>query len=202
MEHICEIWVRDKRGRIRAYRKIKKALVLRNFGTGFAGWFKLLAVQYHDPTEYPCTDIGGVTGTFGGGAGPSSQYVYHNKELSGIGSLVWYDTGGRLWVCAGNPPSPTTASIDNYALDAEFGSAYCGPVAYAEDLATGKMRIAVTGSIGITADTSVSEVGLRVSGRTTDGINRTFLICRDIPPTPISVSAGQTLTIKYTWIFN
>jgi len=203
MRHICEIWVRDKRGRIRAYRKIKKALILRNFGAGFAAWFKLLAGQYLDTTTYSCRDTAGTLDlTFGGAGATAAVTSQYNEGRSGLGAFGRLDVGIELEVCAGDPPTPTSAAIDNYALDAEFGTATCGPVAYSDDVATGKIRVSVTGSISITYDTSVSEVGLKMSGYTTDGVSRTFLICRDVPATPISVTTGQTLTIKYTWVFN
>jgi hypothetical protein len=202
LEHICEIWVRDKKGRIRAYRKIKKALLTRQFGALFACIMKLYAGQYLDTTTYAVVSRDGLTGQYLGGAGSSGSYTMEvNAGVSGsIGVQSGYYT--RLRVVAGTAASPTSPSITNYNLNSPYAEANCGTAAYAEDTGTNKIRVSVQGAISFNEAKTVTEVGLALGVRNTGWTLKDFLLARDVPSPPVSVDAGQTLTIKYTWVFN
>jgi hypothetical protein len=202
LEHICEIWVRDKKGRIRAYRKIKKALLTRQFGALFASIMKLYAAQYSETTTYAVVSRDGITGQYLGGAGSvASISIQYNTGISGsIGVYSGYYT--RLRVVAGVAVSPTSPSITDYNLNTPYAEANCGPVAYAEDTTTNKIRVSVQGAISFSEAKTVTEVGLALGVNNTGGALKDFLLARDVPSPPVSVGAGQTLTIKYTWVFN
>jgi hypothetical protein len=202
LEHICEIWVRDKKGRIRAYRKIKKALLTRQFGALFAAIMKLYAGQYGDTTTYAVVSREGQTGQYLGGAGGTTSItVEYNANRSG--SIV-VDSGNytRLRVVAGTNASPSSPSITDYELNTPYAAANCGTAAYAEDTGTNKIRVSVQGAISFSEAKTVTEVGLALGVRNTAAILKDYLLARDVPSQPVSVGAGQTLTIKYTWVFN
>jgi uncharacterized membrane protein len=200
LEHICEIWVRDRKGRIRAYRKIKRALLTRQFGALFASIMKLYAYQYMEPTTYVVVSRDGLTGQYLGGVGVTpSITVESNSGYSGSIGVFSYT---RLRVVAGVAASPTTPSITDYNLNQTYAEANCGPVAYAEDVSTNKIRVSVQGNISFSEAKTVTEVGLALGVRNTAGTLKDFLLARDVPSPPVSVNVGQTLTIKYTWVFN
>ena len=103
---------------------------------------------------------------------------------------------------AGVAASPTSPSITDYNLNTPYAEANCGTAAYAEDTGTNKIRVSVQGAISFSEAKTVTEVGLALGVRNTAGTLKDFLLARDVPSPPVSVGAGQTLTIKYTWVFN
>jgi len=65
-----------------------------------------------------------------------------------------------------------------------------------------KIRVTVAGNIGFSEAKTVTEVGLYYGCKNTANVVKDYLLARDLVSPPVSVPAGATLTIKYTWVFN
>jgi hypothetical protein len=97
----------------------------------------------------------------------------------------------RLWVSCGTGTTPPTRT--DYKLESEVAEGVAS-LTVSEDIGV----ITVAGAFTFTADTVISEIGLKwegtVSGSSTCG---KVLLDRTVLSTPITVPAGTTLTVVY-----
>jgi len=69
---------------------------------------------------------------------------------------------------------------------------------YVEENSTGYWLVRAT--FEITTDVTINEVACYGNFRDTGGVDREFMITRDVLPEPISLTAGDLLTLEYKFI--
>jgi hypothetical protein len=194
-----EIEVRDKNGKLLEHRRIKSHSWLRQFITILKGEF---ATRH-------ATTVGNGNALVVDETGTSRNYPAHtttpfNCNLTNLSTLG--DAGDVTHgVVVGTSDTPN--ALNTYALGGKIthgtGS---GQLLYnvetVEDVINPsgndlQFRITRTFSNNSGASVTVKEVGLLVKKIDQTGTARSFLVARDVLPSPSSIPDGATMTLRY-----
>jgi len=194
LNHVCEVKVYDKRGRLKAYRFIRQKLMLDNFKELLAGTFDVEeavgAALYSRRVDV--VDLGGVArtpatvahvdiGTLNNRGVTFNAQASYTTAQPGTGVY-----GVRIRVGTGTV-APTRA---DYALASEVASGVPTKTVGADY---------ITWSVAITLETAADIAEAGMSCRYQLGINAppdyaSFMLFRDVF-TPIPVGVGETISI-------
>lgn len=169
----------DTEGNITAEECKENDLFLWNWGVFIAQFFKM-QFQYSDPTVYQFTDINGtVRNTSATG-------------MCGYNSGQWNDTS-RVQIGSGtNAPSITDYNLQQFIAEV---------IPNLPDVVVSgnTLKVVFAATFPFSSETTVAETGIKMGDCLVDGYP--FLITRDTF-TPVTVSAGGSLSLQYELWFN
>lgn len=193
-----EIEVHDKDGKpIEPKKTFKAHSWLRQFVVMLKGYF---ATRFDSLTGHGNTTLTDETGT---GRGFPAHYAWYDFRTQ---PSTFGDAGDSAQgIVVGS--SDTANTITTYALGSKIshgtgsGQLYYSAMAYEEVSNPGgsdlQFRMTRTFTNNSGATVTVKEVGLCIQTFDTSQVGRSFLIARDVLPSPSSIPDGATMTVRY-----
>jgi len=206
MVKMVEVIVRDPDGGVvkrvavneDLFNEVLKRTVEKNNNDMTTVWFLRILLAIFGPTTR-----GGITNASYTDTGGTARTQNFKTVMYPVGSSTpslsdFFNTAycnNRLWIGYGSGSAPPTRS--DYKLVSKIGEGVAGVTA---DEAQGTLTISA--SFTMSADTVVYEVGLEWEACVTsyNGCGR-VLLDRTVFPNGIAVSANQTITIVYRFLF-
>jgi len=93
-----------------------------------------------------------------------------------------------------SPPKPTDYKLENL-VKREYVKTI--NIIYGDNY----IEVAISGSITVNTEMDINEIGLTIRAQNNSGYLRYFLLARDVLPSPVHVTTGQTVTITYIFRF-
>jgi len=194
-----EIEVRDKSGKIIEIRQVEARSWLKQFLTILKGEFATRNGSTVGTGNVSVTDEGGTGRSYP--LHESGSLISYYVQLSTLGDVG--DVSQGIIVGSGDTPN----DINTYKLANKIAhGSGSGQLVYnaetVEDVTNPsgsdlQFRITRTFTNNSGAVVTVKEIGLLVKKWDRSGTSHSFLVARDVLPSPVDVPDGSTLTIRY-----
>jgi hypothetical protein len=203
---MVEVIVRDPDGRVvrrvavneELFNEVLKRRIEKNDNDMTTVWFLRILFAILGPVAVSGMSRATYTDTGGTARTQNFKMVMYPYYSSSPALSDFFNTGycnNRLWIGCGN--SSTAPTRSDYKLGNKLTEGLAGVTADES-----QFTLTISASFTMSANTVVYEVGLEWEGVVEgSGVCGRVLLDRTVFPDGIAVSAGQTLTIVYRFIF-